>query len=269
MSAGLRHLGRALVDCAADVLNPSTRLLLFRAIDVTPSVCVSRSEKMCRHLLCSRAYSSPASTSGETNDISISQSHLNSSPLVPAEVASRLMVDTLVMMKQYEANGLSRGQAEALTRQITAVILSVCAYNDSKYITNEALERLVIELRAQQKHQAQELQVQQQVHLAGMSKDTERLQAQLDKFKADIKHEVDKLTANQKLDLNLERGRLRDELQQVRDKVVQMNSTSEREVNSVRTYVESSKSDTLKWVVVTVSGLLGVGLAGIRLVMSH
>jgi len=179
-----------------------------------------------------------------------------------------MLVDTLLMMKQYEAAGLSRGQAEALTRQITELVLASSAYNDAKFITHAALERLLIELRAQQRHQGQELVVQQQVHLASMSKDTERLQAQLDKFKADIKHDVDKLTANQKLDLNLERGRLRDEVQQVRDKVIQINSECMKELNVVRTMIETSKSDTLKWVVVTVGGLLGAGLAAIRLVIT-
>ena len=77
--------------------------------------------------------------------------------------------------------------------------------------------------------------------------------------------QVDKLTANQKLDLNLERGRLRDDLQQLRDKLSTLRNSLEREVNLVRTDMESSKSDTLKWVVVTVVGLLGAGFAAIRL----
>ena len=81
----------------------------------------------------------------------------------------------------------------------------------------------------------------------------------------DVVVQVDKLTANQKLDLNLERGRLRDDLQQLRDKLSTLRNSLEREVNLVRTDMESSKSDTLKWVVVTVVGLLGAGFAAIRL----
>lgn len=41
---------------------------------------------------------------------------------------------------------------------------------------------------------------------------------------------VDKLTANQKLDLNLERGRLRDDLQLLRDKLTTLRTSLEREV---------------------------------------
>jgi hypothetical protein len=47
--------------------------------------------------------------------------------------------------------------------------------------------------------------------------------------------QVDKLTANQKLDLNLERGRLRDDLQQLRDRLTTLRTSLEREVSLVRT----------------------------------
>lgn len=58
---------------------------------------------------------------------------------------------------------------------------------------------------------------------------------------------------------------MRDEMQQVRDKVFSVQSALEKEINSVRTEIETSKSETLKWVVVTVGGLLGAGFAAIRL----
>lgn len=79
--------------------------------------------------------------------------------------------------------------------------------------------------------------------------------------------QVDKLTANQKLDMNLERGRLRDDMQLLSDKLATLRGSLEREINVVRTDMESSKADTLKWVVVTVLSLLGAGFAAIRLAM--
>ena len=39
-----------------------------------------------------------------------------------------------------------------------------------------------------------------------MHKDLERQQSFLDKMRAEVKHEIDKLTASQRLDLNLEKG---------------------------------------------------------------
>lgn len=46
----------------------------------------------------------------------------------------------------------------------------------------------------------------QDVHLATVSKDLEKQQGFLDRMKSDVRHEIDKLTASQRLDLNLEKG---------------------------------------------------------------
>lgn len=52
------------------------------------------------------------------------------------------------------------------------------------------LERVMIQIEARQKQFQQEMQVAHEVHYGAMSKEGERLNGQLDKFKADIKHEV-------------------------------------------------------------------------------
>ena len=39
-----------------------------------------------------------------------------------------------------------------------------------------------------------------------------------------MRYEVDKLTASQRLDLNLEKGRMRDELQALRDREAELDS---------------------------------------------
>eukprot|EP00892_Ulva_mutabilis_P010925 jgi/Ulvmu1/8204/UM041_0013.1 len=171
-------------------------------------------------------------------------------------------------MKSFEHSGLSREQAEAITRHITQLILSQVSHNRTCFTSKEEMERVIVTLSSKQQQHKQEMQVAHEVYSGSMNKEAERLSGQLAAFKSDIKHEVDKLTANQKLDLNLERGRLRDDLQLLRDKLTTLRTSLEREVNMVRTEMESSKSDTLKWVIVTVVGLLGAGFAAIRLAMA-
>lgn len=58
-----------------------------------------------------------------------------------------------------------------------------------------------------------ELQKAADGHSASVHKDLERQQGFLEKMRSEIRHEIDKLAASQRLDLNLEKGRMRDELQ--------------------------------------------------------
>lgn len=51
-----------------------------------------------------------------------------------------------------------------------------------------------------------ELIQKQDMHLATLQKDLDRQQNFLDKTRSEVRHEIDKLTASQRLDLNLEKG---------------------------------------------------------------
>lgn len=51
-----------------------------------------------------------------------------------------------------------------------------------------------------------ELIQKQDMHLATLQKDLERQSNYLDKMRSEVRHEIDKLTASQRLDLNLEKG---------------------------------------------------------------
>jgi formylmethanofuran dehydrogenase subunit B len=86
--------------------------------------------------------------------------------------------------------GLNRNQAEALTRHLTEIILSQTAFNKGLFVSKGELERVMIQIEARQKQFQQEIQVAHEVHYGTMSKEAERLNGQLDRFKADIKHEV-------------------------------------------------------------------------------
>lgn len=51
-----------------------------------------------------------------------------------------------------------------------------------------------------------ELISKQDMHLATLQKDLDRQSNYLDKIRSEVRHEIDKLTASQRLDLNLEKG---------------------------------------------------------------
>jgi hypothetical protein len=55
-----------------------------------------------------------------------------------------------------------------------------------------------------------------------MVSDIRSQQAFLDKMRTETRHEIDKLTAAQRLDIHLEKGRMRDDLQLIRDKTTEL-----------------------------------------------
>ena len=54
------------------------------------------------------------------------------------------------------------------------------------------------------------------------------------------RYEVDKLSSSQRLDLNLEKGRMRDELQALRDKSNEMEIKMDRSVHAISFHLQIS-----------------------------
>ena len=67
-----------------------------------------------------------------------------------------------------------------------------------------------------------ELTKAQDLQAATLTKETERQTNYLEKMRTETRHEIDKLVASQRLDMNLEKGRIRDDLQGMRDKVTEL-----------------------------------------------
>ena len=165
------------------------------------------------------------------------------------------MVDTLEVMKRFEELGLSRNQAEALTRVVTDVLRQNIDTLANTYVSNTALQ--MSELRAESLISGFRAEVMkiQELQEAASIRETERLQANLEKIKSEVRYEVDKLTASQRLELGLEKNRMRDELQSIRDKSNELEIKVDKEVNSLKSGVEQSKNDTIKY-------MLGVRIRG-------
>jgi hypothetical protein len=112
-------------------------------------------------------------------------------------------------MKRFEELGLSRSQAEALTRVVTDVLRQNIDALANTYVSNTALE--MSELRAESSISGFRAEVMkiQELQEATSVRETERLQANLEKIKSEVRYEVDKLTASQRLELGLEKNRMR------------------------------------------------------------
>ncbi|KAI3429890.1 hypothetical protein D9Q98_010201 [Chlorella vulgaris] len=178
-----------------------------------------------------------------------------------------LLVDTLDMMKRLEGIGLAREQAEGLTHYLTSVMCTNREKLEELFVAKVTLEKSILEQDALHAGFRSEVLKSQELQVATFTRDTERLQINLEKIRSEIRYEVDKLTASQRLDLNLEKGRMRDELQMVRDKSNELEIKMDKEVNSLKAAMEQSKNDTVKYVLGLMLALLTAGLGAARLVL--
>ena len=121
-------------------------------------------------------------------------------------VERTVVVNTLDMARRFEAAGLARAQAEALTEHITTAVVLDRVRLSEKFVARADLEKVLVEQDARVGSLKAELVQKQEAHLATLHKDLERQQNFLEKMRSETRHEIDKLTASQRLDLNLEKG---------------------------------------------------------------
>ncbi|WIA08882.1 hypothetical protein OEZ86_011462 [Tetradesmus obliquus] len=161
-------------------------------------------------------------------------------------VERTLVVDTLAQTKKFETLGLSRDQAENLAVYLSEQIVLDRMRLSEKFTAKVELEKSMLEQDARIGGFKAELIQKQDMHLATLQKDLDRQQNYLDKIRSEVRHEIDKLSASQRLDLNLEKGRMRDDLQQMRDKTIELEIKLDREVNDIRAGMEKAKNDIIK-----------------------
>ena len=100
-----------------------------------------------------------------------------------------------------------------------------------------------------------------------MRHQSDQLVSETEKLRADLKYNIERITQSQKLDLNLEKGRLR-ELHGIQES--QMKSVEARvdkELHQMRTQIEAAKTEIIRYSVGTLVSLGALSLAALRLFM--
>ncbi|KAF9684415.1 hypothetical protein SADUNF_Sadunf04G0115900 [Salix dunnii] len=81
------------------------------------------------------------------------------------------------------------------------------------------------------------------------------------------RYEIDKVTAGQRLDLNLERGRIRDELANQNAETNNLTNKLDREIHALRAHLEAAKYDVIKYCIGTLVSICAVGIATVRILL--
>ncbi|KAK8263845.1 hypothetical protein V6Z12_D12G068600 [Gossypium hirsutum] len=92
-----------------------------------------------------------------------------------------------------------------------------------------------------------EVQSSQEHHFSLLQHENEKLRHDIEKMRSELRHEIDKVTAEHRLDLNLERGRIRDELTNQNAVTSNLTNKLDREIHALEAQLEGAKYDLIKY----------------------
>ncbi|XP_047965932.1 protein FMP32, mitochondrial-like [Salvia hispanica] len=186
--------------------------------------------------------------------------------LVSPDCKRLILVDTLALVRKFEAKGIPTKQAEAITEALKDV------QNDSydnvahNFATKVDMEKNVMTIESNSSKFESEVKSNVIHHVSLLQQENEKLKSDIDKIRSELRYEIDKVTAGLKLDLNLEKGRIRDELNHHHQDAINLNSKIDREIHVLRANIESLKYELVKYCVGTFASIAAVTLALLRFV---
>ncbi|KAJ7281831.1 mitochondrial protein [Mycena rebaudengoi] len=149
--------------------------------------------------------------------------------------------DTHHFVQRLEREGLNRAQAEGIIREHSNMT--------SNMVTKADQEKLSL---------------MEKNDLAMIKAENDRLLTDIEKLKQRLREEITRTQAGVRLDLNLEKGRLREESSGQELKIKEVDTRIEQEIAGLRTAIQASKATTLQYLVGFVTGCSALLMAYLR-----
>lgn len=189
------------------------------------------------------------------------------SQLVKSKGKRLFLVDTLALVRRLEAQGVPSKQAEAITSAITEVLNDSLENVAQSFVSRAEMQKIEMIQESNLSKFKSEVESSQGHHFSLLQHEAQKLQSDIEKMRSELRYEIDKVTAGQRLDLNLERGRIRDELADQNAETTNLTNKLDREIHESRALLEAAKYDVIKYCIGTLVSISAVGLAVIRILM--
>ncbi|KAA8894652.1 hypothetical protein FN846DRAFT_399303 [Sphaerosporella brunnea] len=175
--------------------------------------------------------------------------------------------DTLKFVQRLQAEGFSEEQSEALMRVLSDVIEESIQNLTRTMVPREDQEKINYTQKVDFAKLRSELTALHGAELNPIKNDQERLSSEISRLSARLREEVQRAQSSVKLDLNLEKGRIREESSVHELKVKETDTRIEKEVGDLRGMLESVKFSTLQWLIGVCTGTAALLLGVWRLLM--
>ncbi|CAN1320011.1 Coiled-coil domain-containing protein 90B, mitochondrial [Linum perenne] len=163
---------------------------------------------------------------------------------------------------------LSKFKAEAQSSQVAREMILHSKFSKFQNEIQSTLAKFQSELQSNLSKFQTEVQSSQDHQSSMLQREIVNRKTDIDKVNEKLQYEIDKATAGQRLDLNLERGRTRDELANQKTETANLTNKLDREIHELRANVEASKYDIIKYCIRTLVSISAMGLVGVYIFSS-
>ncbi|KAH6810219.1 coiled-coil 90B-like protein [Perilla frutescens var. frutescens] len=177
------------------------------------------------------------------------------------------LVDTLALVRKLEGQGVESKQAQAITEAMMEVLNDSMENVSGSYVSKSEMQKSEMLQDNNLSMFKTEVKSSQDHHFSMLQHEMEKVKNDIEKMRSELRYEIDKVTAGQRLDLNLERGRIRDELNNQNQETTNLTTKLDREIHTLRAQLEAAKYDVIKYCIGTLASVSAVGLAVIRILM--
>ncbi|WFD42625.1 pyridoxal 5'-phosphate synthase [Malassezia psittaci] len=172
----------------------------------------------------------------------------------PTVAARAVHFDTNAFVQRLEQAGVKREQADVLVTALIDVINESLDNFSRGLVRRDEADRLTYTQKVDFAKLKSEIQLLERSDFVLMKSENERLMADVEKLKQRLREEITRTTAGVRLDLNLEKGRIRDESSVHALKIKEIDTRIESEIAGVRTSIQSAKFNVLQYLVGVATG---------------
>ncbi|RYQ81956.1 hypothetical protein Ahy_B10g100541 isoform D [Arachis hypogaea] len=185
------------------------------------------------------------------------------SQLVKSNGQRLFLVDTLVLVRKLEGQGLPTKQAEAITDIITKLLndslgslVSKAEMQRTEMLQESSLSKFKAEVQSSQGH-----------HFSSLLHENEKLRNDIEKMRSELRSILflNQLLVSFVILCSLRR--IREELFDQNAETDNLSNKLDREVNALRAQLDAAKYDVIKYCIGTLVSISTVGLAVLRILM--
>lgn len=173
--------------------------------------------------------------------------------------------DTRKFVVELERQGFSQTQSVAVLKALSSVLEDSVQHLASNLVSREEFSRRVYQQKVDFTKLKSELQGLDKAEVTRVTNEHERLATDIEKLRQKFKEAVAKSKANVRLDLNLEKGRIREESAVHESKIKETDTRIEQELANFKTQIEGTKVQVAQWLIGVCTGVFAMVLAYIRL----